>query len=206
MLPGNPQILTCPHCGGEKLIMSLRSGNTFGAKLWSDNKSIAPMLPDISYIQKCPHCGKYFNRTKQEKYEEANDKSCFDLGTLSFDEMKEALQQFSEGGFADKNEESGIRMMMFHTFNDFYYRNEDNNAISIDANDYQIFVEQGKWLIDNFITSNLLKAEFYREIGDFENAKICLSEVEEDDDFSKQIALSINEKIEANDTKVFLIS
>lgn len=49
MLPGNPQILTCPYCGQTKNIMSLLSGNTFGAQLWSDNKQIAPMLPEISY-------------------------------------------------------------------------------------------------------------------------------------------------------------
>jgi hypothetical protein len=27
MIPGNLQILICPHCGGEKQIMSLISGN-----------------------------------------------------------------------------------------------------------------------------------------------------------------------------------
>lgn len=28
--------------------------DTFVAELWSDNKQIAPMLPEISYVQKCP--------------------------------------------------------------------------------------------------------------------------------------------------------
>ena len=65
MMPGNPQILTCPFCGKEKEIMSLVSGNTFGSELWSDNKQIAPMLPEISYVQKCPHCGKYFIKGRQ---------------------------------------------------------------------------------------------------------------------------------------------
>ena len=50
MMPGNPRILICPFCGTEKQIMSLISGNTFGAELWSDNKQIAPMLPEISYV------------------------------------------------------------------------------------------------------------------------------------------------------------
>lgn len=51
MLPGNPQILTCPFCGKEKEIMSLMSGNTRGIIRWSDNKQIARMLPEISYVQ-----------------------------------------------------------------------------------------------------------------------------------------------------------
>lgn len=66
MLPGNPQILTCPFCGSEKKIMSLMSGNTFGAKYWSDNQRIAPMLPDISFVQKCPNCGKYMLLSRQK--------------------------------------------------------------------------------------------------------------------------------------------
>ena len=67
MLPGNPQILTCPYCGQTKEVMSLLSGNTFGAQLWSDNKRIAPMLPEISYVQKCLYCQKYFIRSRQEE-------------------------------------------------------------------------------------------------------------------------------------------
>ena len=33
MKPGISQILICPFCGTEKQIMSLISGNTFGAEL-----------------------------------------------------------------------------------------------------------------------------------------------------------------------------
>ena len=59
MTPGNPQIFTCPFCGEKKEIMTLASGNTFGAELWSDNKRIAPMLPEISLVQKCPKLYPY---------------------------------------------------------------------------------------------------------------------------------------------------
>lgn len=60
MMLGRTRILVCPFCGTEKQIMSLLSGNTFGAVCWSDNKQKALMLPEISYVQKCPHCGKYY--------------------------------------------------------------------------------------------------------------------------------------------------
>lgn len=52
MLPGNPRIVTCPFCGAQKRLMTLMSGNTIGAKYWSDNKQEAPMLPKVSYVQK----------------------------------------------------------------------------------------------------------------------------------------------------------
>lgn len=56
MIPSNPRILVCPYCGKEKEIMSLISRNTCGAEYWSDNKQIAPMLPEISYVQRCLQC------------------------------------------------------------------------------------------------------------------------------------------------------
>lgn len=65
MFPANARILTCPHCQGKKEVMQLLSGNTFGAELWSDSKEDAPMLPQVSYVQKCPHCGKYFLMSSQ---------------------------------------------------------------------------------------------------------------------------------------------
>ena len=102
-MPGNPQILTCPFCGKEKEIMSLVSGNTFGSELWSDNKQIAPMLPEISYVQKCPHCGKYFIKGRQAvKY--AKDGYCFEKGLLTFPETKEAFAQLAKEGFIDEKE------------------------------------------------------------------------------------------------------
>ena len=162
MLPGNPQILTCPFCGKEKEIMSLASGNTFGSELWSDNKQIAPMLPEISYVQKCPHCGKYYIKRRQAvKY--AKDGYCFERGLLTFSEIKEAFAQLAEEGFIDEKEEINVRMMLHHAYNDYYYRNGDKKDILED--DKKLFRENGLWLINNLITDNVMKAEFYREIG-----------------------------------------
>ena len=52
---GNAEIVKCPYCGTKKELINLVSGNTFGAVYWSDNKRIAPMLPQASPVQKCPH-------------------------------------------------------------------------------------------------------------------------------------------------------
>ena len=202
MTPGHSQILTCPHCGGEKQIMSLVSGNTFNAELWSDSKQIAPMLPEISLVQKCPHCGKYFDRTRQEEKFAEDEYSC-ERGILTFQEMKEAFSQISEEGFADIQEEFRIRLMLFHAYNDFHYRSK--NQHSVDPDDFNLFVEQGQWLIQNAITDNIVKAEFYREIGDFNNATLCLNETHTDDEFLKGIVKKIEEKIEAKETQVFRI-
>ena len=55
-----PGKFTCPHCGSEKYVMAIASGNTFSGEIWSDSRRYFPMLPSYSPIQKCPHCGHYF--------------------------------------------------------------------------------------------------------------------------------------------------
>ena len=202
MMPGNPRILVCPFCGKEKEIMSLISGNTFGAELWSDNKQIAPMLPEISYVQKCPHCGKYYITGRQEvKY--AKDGYSFEKGLLTYPEMKEAFAQISEEGFLNEKEEINVRMMLHHAYNDSYYRTEEKNVIS--EEDKALFHDNGIWLINNLITDSVMKAEFYREIGELDTARDILDSVTVEDEFLKRIVTAIRDRLEINNCEVFKI-
>ena len=90
------------------------------------------MLPEISFVQKCPHCGKYYIRTRQAvKYEgNGNDNGSinlpsFERGLLTFPEMKEAFAQLTQEGFTDFEEEATVHLMLHHAYNDYYYRNDD---------------------------------------------------------------------------------
>lgn len=202
MMPGNPRILVCPFCGKEKEIMSLISGNTFGAELWSDNKQIAPMLPEISYVQKCPHCGKYYITGRQEvKY--AKDGYSFEKGLLTYPEMKEAFAQISEEGFLNEKEEINVRMMLHHAYNDYYYRTEEKKVIR--EEDKALFHDNGIWLINNLITDSVMKAEFYREIGELDTARDILDSVTVEDEFLKRIVTAIRDRLEINNCEVFKI-
>lgn len=202
MLPGNSQILTCPYCGTEKEIMSLMSGNTFGAELWSDNKQIAPMLPEISYVQKCPKCGKYYIRSRQEtKY--SSDGYSSEQGLLTFPEMKEAFVQLSQEGFLSDNEEINVRLMLHHAYNDYYYRTEGAKAIN--EEDKMLFHENGIWLIQNIITDNVLKIEFYRQIGELDKAYDLINTIQVEDDFLRNVVCSIRERLDNKDISVFKI-
>ena len=201
-MPGNPRILVCPFCGKEKEIMSLISGNTFGAELWSDNKQIAPMLPEISYVQKCPHCGKYYITGRQEvKY--AKDGYSFEKGLLTYPEMKEAFAQISEEGFLNEKDEINVRMMLHHAYNDYYYRTDEKKVIS--EEDKTLFHENGLWLINNLITDSVMKAEFYREIGEIDTAKSILDSITVEDEFLKRIVTGIKERLEVNNCQVFKV-
>lgn len=199
---GNPLILTCPFCGKEKIIMSIVSGNTFDSELWSDNKQIAPMLPEISYVQECPHCGKYYI-IRRQTVKFAKEGHSLETGRLTFSKMKEAFAQLSEEGFIDKKEESNVRMMLHHAYNDYYYRYDYKKDVQ--EEDKKLFRENGLWLINNLLTDNVTKAEFYREIGDMETAKNILDSVVVEDSFLKQFVSSIRERLEVNNSEVFKI-
>jgi hypothetical protein len=117
--------------------------------------------------------------------------------------MKEAFVQLSEEGFVNEKEETNVRTMLHHAYNDYYYRSDDNKEVS--AEDKELFRENGIWLIDNLITDSVLKAEFYREIGDFEIAHDILESVEVEDEFLKRIVSLIQERLQNNDCRVFKI-
>ena len=115
MLPGNAEIVKCPYCGTEKELMTLLSGNTFGAEYWSDNKRIAPMLPSVSPVQKCPNCGKYYFESKN-RHGESNNTS-FERGELSFSEWKDAYTQFQNEGVKG-DDLVNVRFWVVQSYND----------------------------------------------------------------------------------------
>lgn len=41
-------------------VPTLLSGNTLGARWWTDGRMIAPMLPSLPAITRCHGCGRYF--------------------------------------------------------------------------------------------------------------------------------------------------
>jgi len=203
MMIGYSQVLTCPFCGMKKDVLSLISGNTFGARLWSDKKEEAPMCPEVSWVQKCPQCGKYYFLSRQE-YVQSKTTMSSDCGELTVQEAREALEQLTADGFENTTEEAMIRLLFFQTYNDEYLRYEDEPR-ETPTDDHALFVECGLWLIDHYAEDPVLKAEYYREIGEMEKAKSILESAEMEDDFHKELVKQILERVEKGDTQVFLI-
>lgn len=202
MLPDHPYIFTCPHCGWEKELLCLASGNTFGALYWSDNKMEASMMPRLSYVQRCPHCGKYFI-LEGATCRQAEDGFSEDTGELTWEEMKEAFLQLSEEGFSNEQHEANVRMLLHHTFNDYYHRGNEGKVI--DEADAKFFRENAIWLAEHF-GHGMLVAEFYREAGMMEEAQKQLDTVEPAYELEGKIKPMIQEHIEKNDTAVFLLN
>ena len=58
MMPGPTIIRECPHCKGHFKEDTIASGNTFGARYWTDGKMEADMLPEVDWLVVCPNCLK----------------------------------------------------------------------------------------------------------------------------------------------------
>ena len=213
MIPGNGKLVKCPYCGTRKELMSIISGNTFNGKYWSDSKTFFPMLPQASPVQKCPNCGKYFLKNKQESIEGDNYSS--ELGELTYPEWKEAYSQFVRISAAviqhpltgvTHQDLVNVRCWLIWAYNDHFYRNKKAKP---SQEEYAFFCSVVKDFIDGFDWSGiqvpLLKAEFYREANEMEKCAEVLNAISYDqlEDFEKGIYDGIKRRMKKNNTVVF---
>ena len=211
MILNNAEIVTCPFCGKQKELLSLISGNTFGAVLWSDGKQIAPMLPKVSPVQKCPRCRKYYLYYNQPI--KIADHESFTTGDLSYQEWKEAFVQLNADPSLDDKDRSIIYMRLIQAFNDRYYRGPAPEIYTKETTPPQeeyAFIVQ---VIDSFIayakwgtpSAKLLKAELFREAGHFSQCRQTLQSIDPFclDDSEYSLYSSILSHTTAHDHKVF---
>jgi hypothetical protein len=71
MTPGPIVIKSCPHCNQPFKILTIDSGNTFGATIWTDGNMIAPMWIEYPLVIKCPSCGRVFWEEEARKIGQA---------------------------------------------------------------------------------------------------------------------------------------
>ena len=195
MLPAHSSLLRCPHCGAKKEVLQLMSGNTIGATLWSDAKQIAPMLPRVSHIQRCPTCGKYFFYTQEVK---VGTSDCYGGGTgdLPLEYLQQALDQLQPTG----DDESALRFYILWAFNDRY---GDMEQSDIPVDEWEYHVDNVHHLVQMDI-EDLLKAELYREIGEFELAIQFLKSLEVTEE-TKELYHKILQQAKQHNRKVFVL-
>lgn len=177
MLPGPAQLYACPHCGKKKAMFSMLSGNTFDATLWSDGRSIYPMRPSISLIQKCDSCNSYslFSEWKERGYENNNYSGA--TGRLTYEETKEAYCSLTEIGRYDNDDTLSICIEFIRSYNDKFNRTADSPE---ENDDYFLFIkstDQTIKLLGNDTDSLITKAEIYRERKEFKSASEVLVSV-----------------------------
>ena len=209
MIPGPANILSCPYCGSEKEVMSLVSGNTFGGPVWSDTRRDYPMLPEVSPIQQCPHCGKYYfieqAKSRYSDDRESEMRSFGELGKLSFHKLMEAKQQM-EFISLTKMQLWIINHQIFMAYNDSFRRKQEKPLCSPLNEDEYLYRKAITELLEGIDQSNeynLFHAELLREIGRFQDAKEVLSRHKSDDD--QWVVNAMLQHIEDEDTEPFLL-
>jgi hypothetical protein len=95
-------------------------------------------------------------------------------GDLNFEEAREALEQLYES--SNEKRRFILRLYVLYAFNDKYGR--EGLKYLLDCEDYLYFVENCREMIKMEQTNSTLRAELYREIGEFDQcwkSPVCVT-------------------------------
>jgi hypothetical protein len=184
MLPGPNYVYKCPNCGNLLTTGSLMSGNTFDAKIFSDGKRIAPMLPEFPNLTKCKKCDTFFwlSKLKEIGTYKRGDKKSSDwemADKADFLDIEDYFKALNDNFAENRQEELFIRIRIWWAYND---RKRDGRNQFIDENDEIKWRENCNKLISLFDQSDLnqkiMVAEIHRNLGDFENCITIIQSVD----------------------------
>jgi len=181
MMPGPDQVVACPHCKGLGKYMTLMSGNTFGARVWTDGKQVARMLPRPPAVVKCRHCGKCYWLADAEQVGALDPWSGGERQvdpTWAAEEVQEPAEEeyyaAIEGGLAvDPQQERKLRVFAWWRGNDAFRdasRAQAGDIGSASGARRNNLKALASLLHDGDENDRIMKAEILRELGEFESA------------------------------------
>lgn len=185
MLPGPTYVYECPKCGHLLTNNSLMSGNTFGAKHYSDGKQIAPMLPAFPELTKCRRCDTIFWLSKAKEvgtYEwgDQDKPEGQQADKARFLQLPDYFVALSIGLAETKEEETYIRRQIWWAYND---RIRMGQAIFVSGEDEVLYTQNCTRLMMLLDPSDsgqkIMLAELKRNLGDFD---ACLQLLQSLDD------------------------
>ena len=183
MSPGPNIITECHKCHGLFTQWTLRSGNTFTAQFWPDGKMNAPMMPEIPPLVTCPCCDDFVWTKDCNEIEEIYG---YDETQAKYPNIKPYKKPFIddfmlalEDESLNKNREGYIRVKLMHFFND------ENRDIELPISEpSNIQLENYKRLLEiatkDDANDTMLRAEIYREMGEFEKCLELLEKVKDE--------------------------
>ena len=189
MIPGPEQIVACPNCQALAKYATLRSGNTFGARVWTDGKQIAPMLPRPPAVVMCHHCAECYWLADAE---EVGTIDPWDDETSQIDPAwtaarviqepveDEYYQALDKGLAANSQQERTLRILAWWRRNDAFRDTPPAgiSTIAATARSCRNNLEVLASLLDEGNENDrLMKAEVLRELGEFDSVKLVLSGV-----------------------------
>lgn len=188
--PGPDIIRECPKCKTVLEQRTMMSGNTFGARFWTDGKKLTPMLPDRPWLVKCPICGTLFwideakelgkqNRwSKHKEWPNAVEPNLpleedF-LSVLATTKLPEEKEQYS-------------RRYAWWTANDSI-RMTENATVSFSTAQEGNLHALADILDEKNPGQRITKAEIYRELGKFDECIKLLAQPFDEDHHNEMAA------------------
>jgi len=175
MLPGPTIIMKCSTCSEYIEQSRIISGNTFGAKIWTDGWRDAPMMPDQPSLVKCPHCGSLLWIDELEKLGETEQWS----GGSEFKGSKpyhvpdsEAYMRLLKERTHNPEKEIYLRLRAWWAGNDA--RRETDQKMPLSEEEIGNLQAVSDLLDEQDPNDRLMKAEIMRELGRFDEAKRLL--------------------------------
>jgi hypothetical protein len=167
-----PIVRECPHCKAHVVHEETVSGNTIGAKFYTDGKQDAPMLPDHPWLAKCPMCGGLFWVVKAHEVEIGFD-AAKGKPQVNAPSGKEMLD-FLAGPALPKDKEIYLRMRAWWAGNDVG-RWLPNPKSTFSKEHVENLKALSALLDESKSDQRIIKAEIAREMGNFEKCLNLLS-------------------------------
>lgn len=173
MTPGPTLILQLPNSQSVVRIGTIGSGNTFGARQWTDGKMDAPMLPDSPWLRVHPGTGELFwtDECKELFREEDEGDTPAGLAEAPFAEEPELSgyeRALAEGLGATVEKERYIRMRCWWLANDPV---REGQASAPAWAGWSANLQRFRSLLDlEDPEQRIMAAEAARELGDFDTA------------------------------------
>ena len=173
MILGHTVYVACPHCGRVWGYQTLMSGNTLGARYWTDGKRDAPMLPQNPPLVRCTTCSKFFWPEREKEIATKNpivvSTEHEDVELIVEPEEDDYYEALEEGLFADAEEELWLRTLAWQKSNDDYRDERDAPEPISRHENWRRNLEQVLVLAGS-AEQSILRAEVLRELGRFQEA------------------------------------
>jgi hypothetical protein len=198
MLPGKTIIRECTACAKAIEQHTIASGNTFGAKFWTDGRQEARMLPDQPWLVICPQCHapQWIDELK-EIGEIDPGESFAGAGRYELPSLEDYFAILGKS-ILPVEKERYVRLRMWWVGNDVRRGKKTQHPLSvIEISNLTAFV---KMLDESNPNDLIMKAEAMRELGRFDVAGALL-EKSVDQDYA-EVVLTIRKLVKKKDPYV----
>lgn len=156
-------ILVCQHCSKEKKVKK-EPYVTTEKTYWSDDRVKSCDNREISYIQRCPHCGQYFFANPEEAT--VGFGSDFVDGRMDVAELAAICSDKNLIESIEPGMKATLFMQYVHTYNDTYRRYNDDEE-KAPYKQSKMFTDAVLFLTERCRIPKTVIADLYRQAGMF---------------------------------------